>query len=295
MVNGDNNFVLINGSAASSDLYFMPNGIAEATGIDVPVNTTPLLQVLRLTQPIPGRWGEAQSIPGYVKDPNSMNAFPLDGFGKYYVDAFFNNSVRAGYSEDPGDIINGAVRDAADDNYNSFDPWPSRTTGEVGDSDYFDAAGADVFPVEQLRRYVTPADINGTGQVRQWDGVNSATGPDLGADGWGRVEYSSYFRPPGFPGNLVPSTSVIPGLTITYRWKSNDAYPLDMVSAAATSNPSNNNVLHGFEAFRLPSLAYSTAATPPFVAQRRGRRPGRPGISRSQHDAGPHDIADLRQ
>ena len=36
--------------------------------------------------------------------------------------------------------------------------------GEVGDPDYYDGAGALLFPVERMRRWVTPADINGTGR-----------------------------------------------------------------------------------------------------------------------------------
>ena len=60
-------------------------------------------------------------------------------------------------------------RDAADDNYNSFDPFPIPPrpirTGEVDDSDFYDAAGALLLPVERMRRFVTPVDINGTGSV----------------------------------------------------------------------------------------------------------------------------------
>ncbi len=63
----------------------------------------------------------------------------------------------------------GLPRDAADDNYNAFDPFPIPTTavprnGEVDDSDSYDGAGALILPVDRMRRFVTPADINGTGQ-----------------------------------------------------------------------------------------------------------------------------------
>ena len=54
----------------------------------------------------------------------------------------FANPVRAGYSLDIGDIVNGVPRDAADDNINSYDPNPLGHTGEVGDADFYDAAGA---------------------------------------------------------------------------------------------------------------------------------------------------------
>ena len=58
-----------------------------------------------------------------------------------------------------------SLRDAADDNLNAFDPFPPGHTGELNDQDYYDAAGALILPVDRMRRYVTPADINGTGSV----------------------------------------------------------------------------------------------------------------------------------
>src|SRR5208337_1059849 len=116
-----------------------------------------------------------------------------------------------------GDIhFGGTPRDAADDNYNSFDPYPAlpppppnppgTRLGEVGDLDFLDPAGAFLLPVERMRRYVTPADINGTGRIVQWDGVNPRPGPDLGGDQLARVLHNSYFRPPGLPGQVNPST-----------------------------------------------------------------------------------------
>ena len=85
--------------------------------------------------------------------------------------------------------------------------------GEVGDLDFLDPAGAFLLPVERLRRYVAPGDINGTGRIVQWDGINAKSGPDAGGDQWGRVQYSSYFRPPGLPGQVTPTP---PGSTGPY-------------------------------------------------------------------------------
>ena len=42
------------------------------------------------------------------------------------------------------------------------------------------------------------ASSSGTASTRK-------AGPDLGADQWGRVEYTSYFRPPGLPGQVAPT------------------------------------------------------------------------------------------
>ena len=57
------------------------------------------------------------------------------------------------------------------------------------------------------------------------------TGPDAGGDQWGRVEYSSYFRPPGLPGLVTPSAGQ-QALTsaVTFPWTSTEAYPTTMVT-----------------------------------------------------------------
>src|SRR5208282_3704719 len=110
------------------------------------------------------RWGESQSVLGYpVYNPNGP-PFNL-------VMPTFSNRIRAGYSIDVTDLENGIPRDAADDNYNSFDPYPPVTVGnrlgEVGDVDFLDPAGAFLLPVERMRRFVAAGDINGTGRIVQ--------------------------------------------------------------------------------------------------------------------------------
>ena len=45
-----------------------------------------------------------------------------------------------------------------------------------------------------MRRFVTPVDIDGSGQVLRW-GVAWPAG-DVGADPFGRVDFAGYFRPP---------------------------------------------------------------------------------------------------
>ena len=276
--NGDNNFVLINDG---NQYYFMPNGVAETGSGDIPISTAPL-QVQRLTTPVPGRWGEAQAVPGYpIPTPN--------GSVVNLVGPAYNDHVRAGYSWDPGDLVNGLPRDAADDNFNSFDPYPPGHTGEVavppgvGDADYYDTAGALLLPVERMRRYVTPADINGTGRVVQWNGATPAVGPDLGGDQWGRVEFGSYFRPPGLPGQVAPGDPALTGTgVISFQWTTTPAtpplYPTDLISNVPTTPPNNshnNNPLHGFESFRYPNVPYSTVTPPPpvFTPQRVGGVP----------------------
>lgn len=249
--NGDDNFVAFN----NGQVYFMPNGQAENAPIDIPVSTGPN-EVVRVTTPVPGRWGEPQSIPGY----GIINPFPPPNFFNF-VGQNYNNQVRAGYSIDVSDIQSGNPRDGADDNYNSFDPFPplAARLGEIGDIDFLDPAGAIFLPVERMRRFVTPVDVNGTGSIRQWNGLSNNAGPDLGGDTWGRVEYFSYFRPPGLPGQVAPGTGTT---AINFPWTTGQNYPTTFVSnivppAPATSSILNNtNPLHGFEAHRFPNLRY---------------------------------------
>jgi len=252
--NGDNNFVLMNNT-----LYFMPNSIADIGDVDMSGNSPPTVGVLRMTPTVSGRWCESQSVPGYpVPNPSGGAPFNL-------VMSNFNNRIRAGYSIDVTDLINGIPRDAADDNYNSFDPYPpvsptDNRLGEVGDLDFLDPAGAFLLPVERMRRYLAPADINGTGHVLQWNNTQYPTGSlssyDLGGDQWGRVVYYSYFRPPGLPGQVVLPGGTNPG-AVVYPWTSGENYPSNIVAPnIANNNSHNNNPLHGFESQRYPNLNY---------------------------------------
>ncbi len=252
-VNGDNNLVVMGGVP-----YFMPNSIADVGDVDMNGANPPTAGVLRLTPAVAGRWGEQQSVHGYpVPNPSGGAPFNL-------VMPTYNNRIRAGYSMDVTDMINGIPRDAADDNNNSFDPYPPVNTGnrqgEVGDLDFLDPAGAYLLPVDRLRRYVTPGDINGTGSIVQWDGVNTKPGPNAGADMFGRVEYSSYFRPPGLPGQVEASGGAAPG-SVTFPWTSGEVYPTMLVQnmGAGINGPSDSNPLHGFESQRFPNLNYPTS------------------------------------
>ena len=136
------------------------------------------------------------------------------------VTTSYMNPVRAGYSVNINDIMNGLPPDVGDDNFNTYDPYPLRNVsttdgtntvtiygGEVGDADFYDAAGALLFPCERMRRWAVPADINGTGTVATWNSSPSSL-VNRGADVFGRVEFTSYFRPPGSPGVISTSYTV---------------------------------------------------------------------------------------
>ena len=96
----------------------------------------------------------------------------------------------------------GLPRDAADDNYNAFDPFPAgHTTASSTTPTTTTRPGRLILPVDRMRRYVTPADINGTGSVTPW----TSTARPPGADPLGRVQFNSYYRPPGSPGSIASS------------------------------------------------------------------------------------------
>jgi len=258
-VNGKNNFVLIN-----TIPYYMPNSVADPQ--DPPSYTDTnnnRIYVLRQNPPVAGRWGEPDSIIGGITaPPTAVN--PINGYVNLVTDSF-SNPIRAGYSYDITDVLQGVARDAADDNYNAFDPYPTGHMGEANDSDMYDAAGALMLPVDRMRRYVTPADINGTGSVTPW-----TNGAIAGADTLGRVNFSSYYRPPGSPGSIASSlpTTATPAPTpgVIY-YPSNATGNNFFYSNGPNNNPNTpalgyatflpdvtNNPLHAFEFFRLPPV-----------------------------------------
>ena len=109
-----------------------------------------------------------------------------------------------------------------------------------------------------MRRFVTPVDIDGSGQVLRW-GVSGPAG-DVGADAFGRVDFAGYFRPPGAPGviSVDPGNGATPG-AIVYPSAGNNLYYTGGPNPANLTFPSylpdvTNNPLHGFEAAKNPNL-----------------------------------------
>ena len=319
---GDTNYVYMETSSGSATLVTpapaMPNSVADYQDTSPGTDANGHPYVLRLTPPVAGRWGEASSIPGGVIDNSgSVTSPPAVVYnGSNYLNVVqvnYTDPVRAGYSYDITDVISGNTtnnyfdsgstmgwpRDAADDNYNAFDPFPLGHTGEVNDSDSYDLAGALILPVDRMRRYVNPGDINGTGKVQPWaSGTNSAsksvtagaTGglTAAGADSFGRVLHYSYFRPPGTPGSIAtaPTTPYGTAPPTTVGTIGAIYYPLPFGAAGTNyfytqgpnNNPNNlaptatlvpylpdvtNNPLHAFEFFKLPPITTTPGTTAP--------------------------------
>lgn len=244
-INGDGNYVQMGWVGGVARNYYLPNGKQDAG--DYPSTGMSPGNYIRLTPPIAGRWGEPESVPGGLYAP---------------LGPAYQNEVRPGYSITAKDLLNSSVpMDAADDDFNAFDVYPSTTltrTGEVGDDNFLDAAGALLLPVERICRFLTPIDINGSGAVRRWN----APGGE-GGDYWGRVAYNGYYRPAGLPAQ-TSSAAMQP-----FPWVAGENYPGQRVGQAQVANnhAHDNNILHGYESFRFPNLggpAQRSGGTPAY-------------------------------
>ncbi len=253
-VNGDDNIVYGSwpGGTGAGNAYYLPNGIADGadTNFDFEPVEHPARSAHNAGRPrAMGRIGVASPGPR-----STLQRHP----GRPDSTSNYANPVRAGYSFDTTDLLDNLgyaktpfPRDAADDNFNGYDSFPARRTGEIGDRDLYDSAGALLLPVEQMRRFVTPLDIDGMGGVGMW---TTATGPpsDTGADNFGRVQFFGYNRPAGVAGaiNITPSNNY--GAIGYGTWNDGTFTPWQ---AGTTYQPDvTNNPLHGYECSELPNL-----------------------------------------
>ena len=195
--------------------------------------------------------GRRRPRPGLVPAGRLRGRVPL----------IFNNNIRAGYSAPSNNAF-----DARDDNFNTFDIYPfDRAVGatpllNIGETyDYYDATGSIALPVERIRRFVTPIDLAGDGQVITFNqfphhGPRTAS---TAATSFGRVELlPATSGPPGVPlptGFVNPSTSPGPaqrrrrachtcpprGTTPRRPQRRPDEQPLPRVHVA-TSPPANH-------------------------------------------------------
>ena len=233
--NLDINAVMMNGNAV-----LMPNGIFDTndyTGLDNNGNTA----VPSLTSAVAGRWGEEWGVPQYLYGTGTSNS-P------------YQNPVRAGLS-----FFNGMNYDVRDDNHNTFDFWPALAAGtsHPENADYYDVTGSLLFPVERIRRFVTPLDLAGTGRVRTYGAESTRS---TGGDAMGRVAFFGFFRPPGLLIDITPQTAVTPAANQLATWNSQSnasnapANSAETIGMATVNTIPANNRLRGYEAFRNPNV-----------------------------------------
>ena len=186
--------------------------------------------------------------------------------------------MRAGYSYDVTDIADTASqRDAADDNLNAFDPYPPGHTGELNDQDDYDAAGA----LDSACRPDAAVRDAGRHQRHRVGGDPGRTAKAAGADPLGRVNFFSYYRPPGSPGSVAsyPAATATPPATLGAIYYPSNATgnnffytngpnnnPAPPAPASALAYPTflpdvTNNPLHAFEFFRLPPIVTEGTTT----------------------------------
>ncbi|MFO0909977.1 MAG: hypothetical protein U0794_16790 [Isosphaeraceae bacterium] len=182
-LNSDSNVV----NAGQDNPVNLPNGVGDQRDLQVMGGTS--APVYRTTQAVPGRFGEEDSVPGILYNP--VPAPPASGNSPY------NNYVRAGQSAVSGSTT---AYDARDDNYNGFD-----FNGEQNDT--YDGAGQINLPVERIRRFASPLDLDGNGRVITYNKLPYNSTTNDGADAFGRVSYYRYFRPAGIPSATASPTS----------------------------------------------------------------------------------------
>ena len=85
------------------------------------------------------------------------------------------------------------------------------------------------------RRFVTPVDAAGDGELVNW-----TTRANTGADSFGRVTYRRYFRPAGVPVATASFTDASSGVVYT--------------AGSPTVPDLTNNRTHGYESFRDPNV-----------------------------------------
>ncbi len=195
-----------------------------------PGNGTPYLQIMlqgnaTVQPPIDGRFGEADVIRA-----TAGNTFPRAGRSSYFKPNANNTQV------------NYTKVDEFDSDYTGYDFYPNGTDANGNAlypelSDYYDAAGRTLLPVERIRRFVTPIDPTGNGRVLEFGHglpLGGTTDFGNGFDDLGRVGFFMYYRPPGLPNS-----------------------PGDLPSKTRLWTNAVNK-LHGYEAFRNPSVKTGT-------------------------------------
>ena len=235
--NYDINAVMVNGNPV-----LMPNGVIDDNDPYATDASTGNVTLNANTPTVAGRWGEEWGVPAFLTRPGTIT--PPDK-----IDYHYQNQVRAGFS-----FLNYNNFDVRDDNHNAFDYWPPiSASNHPENADYYDVTGSLIFPVERIRRFVTPTDIAGTGRIRTY-GAEAA--PSNGGDPMGRVAFFGFVRPPGLLIDTTPTGTYTPDELAT--WDQANTKP----HAPSSTNPPNNR-LHGYEGYRNPFVTASLGGGAP--------------------------------
>ncbi|RUL82036.1 hypothetical protein TsocGM_24040, partial [Tautonia sociabilis] len=267
---------------------------------------------------VAGRWGEADALPDDLRvfpyDPatdvispalhRSLNFSATRvtmGIMGSAGGAILPNPVRPGQSPYPDGRY---LVDGIDDNLDSYDFYPPYTTRQGSlsasgpeaapidssttppgiisfRSDARDASNMPMLTSERIRRFVTPIDPIGIGQVTRYDRAPVirplATDPivpfDIGPDDRGRVGFLHYFRPPGVPLDVddASTVDVVSRNPATERLIPNAGGPQDPLYPLAANR---HNISHGFAALSNPAGAHGhLMAAMPFDLSNNGGTP----------------------
>lgn len=210
----------------------------------------------------------------------------------------FNNLIRAGRSVFL--MYPQTSQDATDDDLNTLD-FVSYLTLPAGGvypefGDVYEGflpfstgniiTGSVQMASERIRRFVTPIDVSGNGQVQTRHHIpNNPFDFGTGADSNGRVSYYQFFRPPGIPSVAmhIPSGAVQPSPTYPFfSWAEPPTMFAPNVGTGNLNYPNpnfdttnnvyigdlTNNRYHGYEHYRNPQpFGLTDPSTAPFGDQ----------------------------
>ncbi len=305
----------------SNGSYFIPNGVADYSDTLSRTDThhRATSTSTRLNQPTAGRWGEGQAVPGIpftdpTREPTNTSVCSRLRTATRSVPAIREDHRR--YPERQPARRRRRQLQLVRPLSRRMTRSPAQRTGEVDDQDAYDAAGRFLLPIDRIRRWVTPADINGTGAIRTWNATGSAgPGPTSAPTPSAASSFTATSGRPASRGDQrqlhaaadaghvdlgpYPRVTEHDAGAIYYsvvgerRLLQRAVPPATAAPTAATAWPARilppdvtNNPLHGFESFKVPNLGTAYGGTS-------NTRPGRqslrsPGLRRYAGRLEPH-------
>ena len=272
-----------------SDPYFLPNGIADpqATSTDIDgFGSSPPNAVLRAHPAGCRALGRGAVGAGLPDHTQSRLGHPSATWSPQLQQPRSAQGTR----RTSQDVLNGMLPRRGRRQLQLVRPlsagWRS-STGEVGRSRLPGRGRRIILPVERMRRFVTPVDINGTGSHPPVERrPRRRPGPTWAPTSGAGSNSTAISGRRACPAGSTPGSQGRPAIDL-FPWTNGDDLSDHMVSnvtpvAPATSSLlNNNNPLHGFESYRFPNLELTAAASAQSPARR--RRAGRPEPQHELH------------